>query len=265
MNTAHIKTGHDGCIAWFQPALYQLTLLTNDPHSSEYPPQRIELGYSGSRLLERLLRTPGKVISREELIAHTWADRVVGPGSLNQQIHTLRQILGDEKHRKIIQTLPRRGYQLNPDFLLFVPALDELTDTQPQGHPADSPEPEAERPPAVRRTRLKGLRLYIALAGGACIGGSVGVPAEGPPLSNERLIERGEQRPRYRQMITHTNRLTDNLEAFADHPVKLMVVRLPNGDYEVCCLRKNGDWWPLEFYGDSRQSVDDQQLEACLK
>ena len=79
--------------------------------------QRIELGYAGSRVLERLLRSPGEVVSREELLEYGWTDRVVSQGSLNQQIYVLRQILGDEKGRQIIQTLPRRGYLFNPEFI----------------------------------------------------------------------------------------------------------------------------------------------------
>src|SRR5690606_14738398 len=73
--------------------------------------------YAGSRVLERLLRSPGEVVSREELLEYGWTDRVVSQGSLNQQIYVLRQLLGDEKGRNIIQTLPRRGYLFNPEFI----------------------------------------------------------------------------------------------------------------------------------------------------
>src|SRR5690606_14939185 len=90
--------------------------------------QRIELGYAGSRVLERLVQTPGEVVSREELLAHGWTDRVVSQGSLNQQIYVLRQILGDEKGRNIIQTLPRRGYLFNPAFLDLDAVHTEIID-----------------------------------------------------------------------------------------------------------------------------------------
>lgn len=103
-----IKTGQSNCVATFYPSLYQLTIVRDGVE------EKIDLGYSGGRLLERLLRTPGDVVDRDELMRHAWSDRVVGQGSLNQQIYTLRQILGDEKDRLIIQTLPRRGYLINP-------------------------------------------------------------------------------------------------------------------------------------------------------
>jgi DNA-binding winged helix-turn-helix (wHTH) protein len=63
------------------------------------------------------------VVTREELLGYAWADRVVSQGSLNQQIYVLRQILGDEKGRQIIQTLPRRGYLFNPDYIEVEQAL----------------------------------------------------------------------------------------------------------------------------------------------
>lgn len=103
-----IRTGSTECVARFYPALFQLTLVKNGVE------ERIELGFSGSRLLERLVRNPGEVVDRDDLMQHAWPDRVVGQGSLNQQIYTLRQILLDESNREIIQTLPRRGYLLNP-------------------------------------------------------------------------------------------------------------------------------------------------------
>lgn len=118
-----IKTGHGDCPASFDPALFQLNLL-GDGDSKQ-----IDLGFSGSRLLARLAQEPGVVVSRDELIRCAWSDRVVGQGSLNQQIYTLRQLLGDEKSRRIIQTLPRRGYLLNPEYVLRVeqPAVAEAS------------------------------------------------------------------------------------------------------------------------------------------
>src|SRR5690606_8262474 len=115
-----IKTGRNDCYAHFYPALYQLTLVRSGIE------EKIDLGYSGSRLLERLVQEPGEVVSREELMNHAWADRVVGQGSLKQQINTERQVLGDEKSREIIQTLPRRGYLLNPCYLVYPPSIEDI-------------------------------------------------------------------------------------------------------------------------------------------
>ncbi|WP_414058459.1 winged helix-turn-helix domain-containing protein [Pseudomonas sp. HR96] len=116
-----IKTGYPGGFAQFDSQLYQLEL--RNPGGL----RRVDLGYAGSRVLERLLQQPGEVISRMELLRYAWADRVVSQGSLSQQIYTLRQLLGDEKQRRIIQTLPRRGYLLNPA-ALAAPQGDAATE-----------------------------------------------------------------------------------------------------------------------------------------
>lgn len=129
-----LRTGQGGYLR-FQPSHYQLR--------SEGHEQRIELGYAGSRVLERLLATPGAVVGREALLEYGWTDRVVSQGSLNQQIYVLRQILGDEKGREIIQTLPRRGYRFNPE---FIEALAD--DTSPRAAPGVSGEKRGRRVPS---------------------------------------------------------------------------------------------------------------------
>lgn len=133
-----LQLGGAGGEAVFQPARYLLTLINGDEQ------KRVELGYSGSRLLERLLQAPGEVVAREELLQYAWAERVVGQGSLNQQIYTLRQLLGDEQKRDIIQTLPRRGYLLNASALLE-------TQQPSAAEPAPSAIPVIPREPTPRR------------------------------------------------------------------------------------------------------------------
>lgn len=126
-----LQIGSAGGEALFQPARYLLTLINGDQH------RRVELGYSGSRLLERLLQAPGEVIAREDLLQYAWAERVVGQGSLNQQIYTLRQLLGDEQKRDIIQTLPRRGYLLNSSALLETLQPATASPAPPQALPSE--------------------------------------------------------------------------------------------------------------------------------
>src|SRR5690606_33153833 len=136
-----IKTGRADCYAHFYPSLYQLTLETNGVE------EKIDLGFSGSRLLERLAQIPGDVVAREELMSHAWSDRVVGQGSLNQQIYTLRQVLSDERERTIIQTLPRRGYLLNPQHLVTPPS--PRANEQPSVNPVPPSSATAEEPIAA--------------------------------------------------------------------------------------------------------------------
>ncbi|PMV25213.1 MULTISPECIES: winged helix-turn-helix domain-containing protein [unclassified Pseudomonas] len=79
--------------------------------------RKVELGYSSSRILEILIDRADGIVSRDEIFAFAWPDRIVGQNSLNQAISTIRELLADEEHRAIIQTIPRRGYQFNSEFL----------------------------------------------------------------------------------------------------------------------------------------------------
>ncbi len=76
-----------------------------------------EMGYSSSRMLEILIARTDEIVSREEIFAFAWPGRVVGPNSLNQAISMTRELIGDEKARAVIQTVPRRGYKFNSAFL----------------------------------------------------------------------------------------------------------------------------------------------------
>jgi cholera toxin transcriptional activator len=155
-----LKTGRQDCTINFFPASYQLQIGEGE--------QRIDLGYSGSRLLERLLRNPGEVVSREELLQYAWSDRVVGQGSLNQQVYILRHILGDEKERQIIQTLPRRGYLFNYKFLLS-PVSNSSTDTTLPAHQAlPLLAPTTSSTSINARTPL-GIQFYAGLAVGCLL------------------------------------------------------------------------------------------------
>ena len=140
-----LRTGQGDCRLLFQARQYQLR-----PQGSD---QRIELGYAGSRVLERLLRSPGEVVSREELLEYGWTDRVVSQGSLNQQIYVLRQLLGDEKGRNIIQTLPRRGYLFNPEFI------------EPETGEEALPAPNVSSSATLVRSRRRTLPNWVKLGG----------------------------------------------------------------------------------------------------
>ena len=64
-------------------------------------------------VLESLLKRPGKIVPKEDLLASAWEGAFVGEDSLTQAISQLRQALGDDPQRPIyIQTIPRRGYRL---------------------------------------------------------------------------------------------------------------------------------------------------------
>lgn len=68
-----------------------------------------------SRVLDTLLhlvRNPGRLVTKRELMDAVWGDAVVEENNLTQTISTLRQLLGErpDEHRFIV-TVPGRGYR----------------------------------------------------------------------------------------------------------------------------------------------------------
>jgi TolB-like protein/DNA-binding winged helix-turn-helix (wHTH) protein/Tfp pilus assembly protein PilF len=65
-------------------------------------------------VLRFLLRHQGMLVTREQLFDGVWPGVVVTPDSINQCIIEIRKALGDNK-RKMLRTLPRRGYRFDFD------------------------------------------------------------------------------------------------------------------------------------------------------
>ncbi len=79
------------------------------------------LGEYQLKLLTALLQHAGKILSRDEITSLVWQRRVIGNNSLPNAIHTLRLVLGDKnKQQRIIQTIPKMGYSLDPSFCEIV-------------------------------------------------------------------------------------------------------------------------------------------------
>lgn len=60
-------------------------------------------------VLQILYQNAGKAVTKEQLLSHVWHDVVVTDDSLVQCITEIRKAIGDVD-RKIIKTLPKRGY-----------------------------------------------------------------------------------------------------------------------------------------------------------
>lgn len=286
MSCIYLRTGRTDCQVRFHPLRFQLSLIQADQE------ERIELGFSGSRVLERLLQSPGEVVSRDELLQYAWHDRVVSQGSLNQQIYTLRQLLHDERQREIIQTLPRRGYMFNPGYLLQItheaePAEEPAVAAPLASVPASLPareDPAPSLPPHPRRfaqarsaLRLWWQRLPVALSAGALVGLTL--------FGAVRVY----QPPELRAMVTETLRLgqldillvednaqqlaelkrnalvfRDQLQRVARRPADLLMYSSADF-YEVICLQPDGRANWLMVHQDQVGRVSDQQWRKCLR
>lgn len=84
-------------------------------------------------LLEVLVKHAGELLSRSFLINEVWKNRVVGNNSLPTAICALRVALGDNgKKQEIIKTIPKKGYQLNKEFIVELDAPLQVSETQPE-------------------------------------------------------------------------------------------------------------------------------------
>jgi TolB-like protein len=63
-------------------------------------------------LIAHLASHPGKVITRDDLIEHVWAGRIVSDSAISSRINAARAALDDDgTAQRIIKTIPRRGFR----------------------------------------------------------------------------------------------------------------------------------------------------------
>lgn len=261
-----LRTGRSDCVAQFYPALYQLDL------DRDGQVERIDLGFSGSRVLERLLQSPGDVVARDELLTHAWSDRVVGQGSLNQQIYTLRQVLADEKQRQIIQTLPRRGYMFNPQYLVSQAGEPdaEVTDATPEVIPLGGASNPAPAPRAPNPRRLKLAAASLCILGLLFLSGAFYyTQVRSPVLTAEQnvgslqitYVEDNEQD--LQQLMRNTRPLAQQLADLATRPIGLML-HMTSGFYELVCVQPEGNSNWLLIHESQVARIPQEQLRKCL-
>lgn len=71
----------------------------------------VRLGSRAFNILEVLLATPNRVVTKDELIAAAWPDTVVEENNLHVHISALRKTIC--LSRDLLETVPGRGYRLN--------------------------------------------------------------------------------------------------------------------------------------------------------
>lgn len=275
-----LKTGRDGCSARFDRALFQL-VLDHDEHE-----ETLDLGFSGSRVLERLLQSPGEVVSREELLNYAWEGRVVSQGSLNQQIYTLRQALFDSRNQ-VIQTLPRRGYLFNPQYLIVdQSASTVVTTTTSVATAPEEPAAALMQPVAPGEAAMAGqagvIRRYrswqtaalagtgmMVLLGLATLGfrlASTSTPSLTQTLAVDDLevlyVEKNQHL--LDSLIKETRMLVDTMSDIYAEPARLIVNMSP-GFYEIRCLQGDGRVNWLKVHKSQIQTIPSDHLQGCLQ
>src|SRR6056297_3529014 len=110
-----------------------------------------------ARLLEYFLIRQDTLISRDELMAAVWDNRVVSDHAVNRCISILRNQLTPDDRNAYIETVVRRGFISH-----FPPPPDPSSDSssdRPSGAAAPTSEPAAQQSPSGRRW------MPVALAG----------------------------------------------------------------------------------------------------
>lgn len=81
------------------------------------------------RVLLFLLRNPGRLVTKDEILSTVWTDAAVSDNSLTRSIATLRRLLGDDKREpRYIATVHTVGYR----FLCEVQVMTDLAGLAPE-------------------------------------------------------------------------------------------------------------------------------------
>ena len=118
-------------------------------------------------LLVALVTRPGRLVTKEELVAEVWPDTFVEEGNLAVNMTRLRQALNDDSGQSYVETVPKRGYR-------FIASVREVVPGMPHAEPEPAPlPPDAGAPPtppaaAVAPERPASAR-YLAIAAMAVV------------------------------------------------------------------------------------------------
>jgi DNA-binding winged helix-turn-helix (wHTH) protein/TolB-like protein/predicted Zn-dependent protease len=104
--------------------------LTRDGEQIKLPPKALEM-------LHALVKRPGHLMTKAELLAEVWPGLFVEEGNLTVHMTALRRALGDETRDGYIETVPKRGYRFTGEVRVIEAVGAE---THPSGaapsHPA---------------------------------------------------------------------------------------------------------------------------------
>ena len=94
--------------------IYQFGPFRFDPaeHTLLSDNRAVALTPKALETLKLLVQNSGRLVKKEEIIAHVWPDTIVEESNLNVIIHALRKALGDDPgESKYIETVAKRGFR----------------------------------------------------------------------------------------------------------------------------------------------------------
>jgi TolB-like protein len=78
-------------------------------------------------VLLHFVRSRGRIVSRDDLIAGVWDGRIVSESTLNSRVSAVRHAIGDDgEQQRLIRTLPHKGYR-------FIGLVQESNEARKEG------------------------------------------------------------------------------------------------------------------------------------
>jgi TolB-like protein/DNA-binding winged helix-turn-helix (wHTH) protein len=146
----------------FHVADWYVDIDANRIHCDE---QAIKLESKVMSLLIYLAKNQGNVVSREQLEAEVWTDRVISYDALTSCITRLRKVLGDDsRNPHFIETVPKKGYRL------IAPVRWGNTTSTPTPTPTPTPNNNLSKNTSISKYSLAiifivALLLLLSIAG----------------------------------------------------------------------------------------------------
>lgn len=212
------------------------------------------------RVLLHLLRNPGRLVTKDEIIRAVWSDSVVSDNSLTRSIATLRRLLGDDRREPLyIATVPTIGYR----FLCEVAALEDGRSELDMANSDRSLGNDPEIPPAPERKSTFSLNFStVPWSVGLCVLAlailTVGIlihraiskreapdSTDGHLAAEQRLTSNPPEVPIKQAVISPDGKYL----AFAD-PTGLYLRQISNGETHLLPLSKEFTSLPLSWFPD---------------
>ena len=212
------------------------------------------------RVLLFLVRNPGRLVTKDEILNAVWNDCAVSDNSLTRSIATLRRVLGDDSREpRFIATVPTIGYR----FLCDVVAEEggfatERTHPPPEIDTKDPPREEGQLKSQFDpgRKRLSGLSfaglciLTVGIvAAGFLIRQAASTRVHGPFVphlaTEERITSNPPEAPVENAVVSRDGKYL----AFHDN-LGLYLRQIPNGETRAWGLPKDFIAWPDDWFPD---------------
>lgn len=261
-------------VLYFDPYIQRLTIHKNSAY------EFVDLGFTHSRILELLINRSDTIVARDEIFEFAWSGRVVGQNSLNQAIARLRQLLGDDEKRQIIQTVPRYGYRLSSAFVSLTVELQgsesiESDIESPVVHIV-APVAVAEKNPArlvwlcnVRLLRMCLCGLIVLLALSLLWRVDWGLLAQSEVVTLSRQV--GEQQQFFvaanvqdlTSLQEEVSSVSQRFQSLAKSPSVVIFTKM-HSFYSFVCIGSHGDSDFILAHRSKLSALTDMQLEACI-